>query len=229
MRMIGRVAASAALVVAASGATLVGAAHADDPTATPSAPSPTRIAATVSPHWIQPGGSSTVSGTLLLDGAPYADQSVELLARLSGSKQGLAVAETGTTEADGSVEFTVTPAAATIYRLRYLGDATSAAATSHRVEVHPAHRTRLRIVVGGGSDHTVSGRLAASSHGLRHRSVQLQEMTSGGWVRIAGRLSGYHGWVRFGEPVSGHAGTYRLSFAGDHRYLASTSATVTIG
>ena len=61
------------------------------------------------PTVVDPGGTTTVSGTVATISGPVAGATVELLARTVGSRDELAVVGTGTTAEDGTVAITATP------------------------------------------------------------------------------------------------------------------------
>ncbi|MCW2854693.1 MAG: hypothetical protein JWR52_308 [Marmoricola sp.] len=91
---------------------------------------PTAISIMTSAVTIAPGGSATVSGVLTDHGAPFAGQSVQLWGRPAGTSQGFAALAAGTTAADGSVSFTVSPTRTMNYFLRFPRTATAPAVQS---------------------------------------------------------------------------------------------------
>ncbi len=198
------------------------AAHADTTTKTY-----TTLPASVSPHWIAPGDSATVSGTLLLAGEPSPGQTVVLRARTPWRADRFVTVDSAVTAADGTVSFTVSPQHRTIYRLRFAGNSEAYGTISHRMAVRMMHPTALRAGAAENSNGAlVAGRLMGRSHGLPGRIVVLQSNDGSGWVDVTSRQTNRRGKVHF--LVDGSA-QYRLSFVGTRRYLPSTSPIVTFG
>jgi hypothetical protein len=189
---------------------------------------PTALSINASPKFIDPGGSSTVSGVLTNAGAPFAGQAVQLKSKVVGSGDPFATEATGTTAADGSVSFTVTPTRSTKYHLFLPASTGVPAAKSPVATVLLKWATSLSIrgkVTPKG--YVVSGDLHGHSMGLAGRKVTLQKQASGEttWTDVATKRTGRQGHVRFVQPIA--AGTsYRLWFAGGARFAASTSGIV---
>lgn len=214
LRPVVALAAAAALAVPA-------AAHADQTTAYP------RLKASVDTHLIAPGGSATITGTLLLAGQPYGAQPVKLLVRTPGTKTGYTATEVATTDESGAVAFTVTPPKRTVYRLKFPGADGVHSMLSHRMVVRVKAPTTLGIATTAkaGGD-VIVGKLVGNSHKLARKPVFLVKATEDGWAKVRVKLT-KAGIVRFALP-SEAAGDYALRFPGTKRYLASTSSTVTL-
>lgn len=91
---------------------------------------PTAISIATSQSSIASGSSATVSGVLTNAGAPFAGQSVQLWGRPAGTSQKFVALSAGTTAADGSVSFTVSPTRTMNYFLRFPHTSTAPAAQS---------------------------------------------------------------------------------------------------
>lgn len=222
MRLLRNIIALVALATAAlASPTLAPTAHAD-------AADVTRLTAAGGPHWIAPGDSATISGTLLRAGIPYAGQPVDLLARVP-TGNGFTVAASTTTSENGTVSFTVAPERRTVYRLRFAGNDETRRSLSHRVVVHLAWQTNLAIATGQGTaTSVVIGELRGKGHRLRGRQILLETYQADAWTEVATKRTRFDGRVRFAVASPGDAGDYRLRFAGAGRYRPSTSATVTL-
>jgi hypothetical protein len=186
------------------------------------------VAIAASPQSIVKGESTTVTGTVTDDGAPVAGATVKLLARRAGSTRHLHVIGTGTTADDGTVAFTESPPAPTVYRLRLVASTGRPGAFSDRVRVWVRYPTSLSI---RGRAHdttfTISGLLRGHGHTLAHRTVILQEQPSGSatWTDAGTAKTGSQGGVRFDQPLTPGTG-YRLAYAGGRRFAPSLSGTV---
>jgi hypothetical protein len=182
---------------------------------------------TADPRRIDPGESTTLSGTATDGAAPVAGATVKLLARRAGAHHVHLVA-TGTTAADGTVSFTDTPARTTSYRLRLVhADGTPGALSDAArvvVRMHSSLSIRGRATE---TDFVVSGVLRGGGHLLRGRKVTLQAQAAGSadWTDAGARRTNRHGVVRFHEPQAPGTG-YRLAYAGGPRFAPSTSGTV---
>jgi hypothetical protein len=186
------------------------------------------VSISVSPNRVDPGESSTVSGSATHVGAPLTGASVRLLARKVGSHRPFHAEQTSTTAGDGSVSFAVTPARATAYRLRVVHSDGVPTAVSRALRVRVRFATSLSIRgLAAPAAYKVSGILRGHGHPLRHRVVTLLQQTPGStdWTPVAADRSGSHGVVRFVEALAPGTG-YRLSFADGPRFAPSTSGTV---
>ncbi len=186
------------------------------------------LSISATPQRIDPGDTTTVSGTATDDGAPVAGATVKLLARKVGSKHGLHLVGTGTTAADGSVSFTDTPAVSTVYRLHLLRAPGQPGAVSDRTRVFVRIATSLSIRgKEKATQFVVSGELRGGGHALGGRIVTLLEQAPGSatWTEAGTDTTGPHGVARFREPQAPGTG-YRLAYAGGPRFAPSSSGTV---
>lgn len=173
------------------------------------------------------GESTTISGVASDEGTPIEGATVKLLGRKAGSHH-LKVLGSGTTAADGSVSFTETPSATTVYRLRLVHSTGVNAAVSDAAKV--SVRLPSSLSIRGrttATDYVVSGILRGGGHVLAHRPVTLQAQASGStdWTDVGTAKTGKGGVVRFHEPTA--PGTsYRLAYAGGPRFAPSSSGTV---
>ncbi|KQW53507.1 hypothetical protein ASC77_04290 [Nocardioides sp. Root1257] len=180
------------------------------------------------PQRIDPGSSSTVTGTVTYAASPVAGVTVDLLSRTVRPKAAWAVAQTTTTAADGTVSFTVTPLTATRYRLRAHAAADLPGGSSRVVEIGVRAPSSLSI---RGRDVpqglAVTGQLRAQRHSVKGALVTLQTYDSGTatWTVVDQQRTARNGSVRFVRP-SAPGTDYRLAYAAG-RFAASTSATLT--
>ncbi len=184
------------------------------------------VAAT--PTVLDPGGTTTVSGTVSTAAGPVADAPVQLLARRVGSRSGLEVVGTGTTASDGTVAIAVTPLRSQFYRLRVLHTEGVPRAISERVRVDVRAATSLSVRARTVTDaYVVSGVLRGGGGTLANREVALLAQAPGTteWVQVDTALTGPHGMARFTQPLA--PGTaYQLSFAGGPRLAPCVSGVV---
>ncbi|WGL53422.1 hypothetical protein P5P86_06220 [Nocardioides sp. BP30] len=184
------------------------------------------IAAT--PQRIDPGQTTTVSGTVSKAGTPLAGLTVDLLARKAHTHAAWKIAGTAVTAADGTVSLEATPAVDTSYRLRAHHATGVAAALSPVLSVVVSDPTSLSISGRHtGSTTVISGRLLGDHHALRGRTVVLESQAPGAtaWTQAGSDRTARHGQVRFVEPtVTGTS--YRLEFTGGGHFAPSTSATL---
>jgi hypothetical protein len=189
---------------------------------------PTALSIAVDPAVIDPGGSSTVSGVLTFSGEPFSGKTVWLRSKLVGSDEPFTTEAMTTSGADGSVSFTVTPAASRRYvlllpRTTGVPAARSAVATVF-VRVATSLSIRGRVTTTG---YNVSGNLRGGGMPLVGRWVTLQKQLAGEttWNDVATKRTGRHGHVAFRQPLV--PGTsYRLSYAGGARFAPCVSGTV---
>jgi hypothetical protein len=179
---------------------------------------------------IDPGESDTVNGELSLDGAPLAGETVRLLGAPRHHK--LALIGTQTTDANGDVSFSVTPASTSRYQLVFRKTAEHAGARSAQTVIHVRKPSSLSIrAQAGRHDHEViSGDLRGGGHGLPHRKVTLQSRPSGTttWHNVATHLTRRHGVVRFRVAAPTESTDYQLVFAGGPLYDGCQSGVVTV-
>ncbi|MBL0748054.1 hypothetical protein [Nocardioides baculatus] len=189
---------------------------------------PSDVSISAVPGVIDPGGASTVSGVVTAGGATVADASVALLARRMRPGATWSTVQKGTTTADGTASFAVTPDRSTAYRIR----------VSHTAGIRPGTSPVARVVVRTQSSLSVRGRaykagwsvagqLRGGGRPLAGRIVTLQSAAQGTaeWVAVRSGTTGQRGRVFFVQARD--AGTqYRLVFDGDERNLPSTSGTV---
>lgn len=179
------------------------------------------------PTQVTRGESTTISGTASDQGVPVSGATVQLLGRKAG-RHHLKVLDSGTTAADGSVSFTVTPEVTTAYRLRLVHGTGVRGALSKPVRVSVQLPSSLSIRGRATTtDFVVSGTLRGGGHPLAHRVVTLQAQASGSpdWTDVGTAKTGRAGVVRFHEPSTPGTG-YRLVYAGGARFAPSTSGTV---
>jgi hypothetical protein len=183
------------------------------------------VAATV----IAPGASDSVTGVLSLDGTPLAGDTVVLRA---GQKK-LSNAGTAITAADGSVNFAVTPASTTHYRLVFQKTTTDAGARSAVATIHVTMPStlsiRARIARKTGKE-VISGDLRGGGRGLAHRKVTLQDRPAGSsvWTTVATKRTGRNGGIGFAEPAPTTSEDYQLVFAGGQLFTGCQSGVVTV-
>jgi hypothetical protein len=245
LRRVGSVAALA--VSASSGVALVsaaGPAAADTPA--PVASSGYSLSISVADKSIHPGSSDTVSGVLTQSGTVAAGDTVYLRARPAGKRFGHRVAS-GATGNDGSVSFTVTPAANTHYRLVFrlplattpapvpagTVSVTKVAARSKDATVHVLRDSSLsvRAPERGNAHERVMGQLRGGGHALARRKVELQEQAVGAttWTTVKTKKTGRDGVVNFGVVVPTTPEEFQLVFAGGTNFNGSQSGVVTVG
>jgi len=187
------------------------------------------ITASAAPSPIDPGQSTTVSGLVTYEGAPYVGATVDLLARSTKRHAKFGVVATGTTGALGEVSFVQSPSRTTVYRLlvRHT-EGTPPRAVSGNVRVVVRTATSLSIRGRTTPDgYAVSGVLRGGGGPLAGRLVSLEVLGEDGvtWTATDSARTRKRGKVAFVVPVS--VGTsYRLVFAGGDRFAPSTSGTV---
>jgi hypothetical protein len=185
------------------------------------------LSITADPTQITRGGSSTISGVASDEGTPIAGGTVRLLGRRAGTHH-VTVRASGTTAADGSVSFTVSPDNTTVYRLRLVHTTGIRASLSDPARVVVLVPTSLSIRGRAtSSDFVVSGTLRGGGHALVHRAVSLLTQAPGSpdWTEAGTARTGRHGVVRFHAAPAPGTG-YRLSYAGGPRFAPSSSGTV---
>jgi hypothetical protein len=180
------------------------------------------------PTVLDPGGATTISGTVSTTAGPVAGATVELLARRVGSRQPLAVVGTGTTAEDGTVAITANPLRSQFYRLRVQRSEGVPRAVSERVRVDVRFATSLSIRGRATpAAYVVSGVLRGHRETLPGREVALLALAPGAteWVQVDAALTGVRGRVAFEQPLA--VGTaYQLSFAGGPLLAPTASGTV---
>ncbi|GAB3251367.1 hypothetical protein [Nocardioides dilutus] len=187
------------------------------------------ISASASPSPINPGESSTVSGLVTYEGAPYVGATVDLLARHPGRHGRFSVVATGTTDPLGAVSFVQSPLRTTVYRLLVRhSEGTPPRAVSDNVRV--VVRTATSLSIRGRTTpegYAVSGVLRGGGGPIAGRIVSLELLGEDGltWTAIDSARTKKRGKVKFLEPISEGA-SYRLSFAGGHRLAPSVSGVV---
>lgn len=181
-----------------------------------------------SPSQIDPNTPATVGGTLTINGAPAAGRAVNLLGHDVRTRYGWKVVGHGTTAADGSVTFVVTPRDSMRYRL--VAPAASGAPTARSTTTVVSVRTPTVLRITGASvssGYAVSGRLVSRGYAVRGQAVILQQQqTDGTWASIDSHLTDTRGRVRFVEPPKSGT-TYQLLFVGTGRWATSTSSPLT--
>jgi 5-hydroxyisourate hydrolase-like protein (transthyretin family) len=187
------------------------------------------VTASAAPTRIDPGETTTVSGLVTYEGAPYVGATVALLARNPKRHKPFRVVATATTDALGAVSFVQSPARTTVYRLLVRhAEGTPPRAVSERVRVVVRIASSLSIrgrTTPGGF--AVSGVLRGGGGPIPGRVVSLELLGADGvtWAAIDSARTGRRGTVKFLEPISEGA-SYRLSFAGGNRFTPSVSGVV---
>ena len=194
------------------------------------APDVTFTRASVAPAHVAYGQAVTVYGlaTRGNGGTPIAGASVQLQAQLVGASSWNTLA-TGTTGADGTVQFAHVPGGATNYRLLTL------AAFDHTADYSPnATVTVSRTVslvaspptVVHGATFTLSGTARPYAAGIR---VYVQRFSSAGYTTVASVVAGPGGVFSYPvkTSVAGSYG-YRVFVYGDARFTAFTTGRVTV-
>jgi hypothetical protein len=180
---------------------------------------------------IDPGASDTVSGVLSLDGTPLVGDTVNLL----GAQRHHKLASVGSmvTGADGSVSFSVTPAANSRYVLVFDktgADAGARSAVAAIIVRQPSSLSiRARLAKKTGSE-VISGDLRGGGHNLAHRKVTLQDQAVGSdsWTTVATKLTGHAGGVGFTVPAPSASEAYQLVFSGGPLFEGCQSGVVTV-
>jgi hypothetical protein len=180
---------------------------------------------------IEPGTSDTVSGVLSLDGTPLVGDTVDLRGGVRHHKLvKLGSAITGT---DGSVSFSVTPAATAHYVLVFRKTETNAGARSAEATVHVrvpstlSIRARIDQKTGG---EVISGDLRGGGGGIPHRRVTLQDRPAGTatWTTVATKKTNHNGGIGFEVSTPTASEDYQLVFAGGPSYDGCQSGVVTV-
>lgn len=183
---------------------------------------------TAAPSRVDPGGSTTLSGTIAHAGSPVAGATIQLLSRPVVQGSTWTVEATAPSAADGSVAFSARPESVTRYRLRAQPVGGLPRGVSRVVEVQVRAASSLTIVgehLAGGF--VVSGRLTAAGKPVIDASVTLQSFDGAAqsWDTVTSAQTGATGKVSFNRASAPGTG-YRLVYAGD-RFATATSATVT--
>jgi hypothetical protein len=180
------------------------------------------------PPRVDPGASTAVTGTVTHAGSVVAGATVDLLAKVVGSKDAWAVVGSGSTAADGSVSIDATPSADTRYRLR-VNPATGLPAGRSRIIVVDVRRPSSLSIRGQdvAAGFAVSGQLRANGKPVRSALVTLQtyDQATTTWNDTVTSLTNRTGVVRFTRP-SAPGTDYRLVYVGK-RFASSTSAILT--
>jgi hypothetical protein len=182
---------------------------------------------------IQPGDSDTISGDLRSEHHGLANRRVVLQSRMPGAHWSrAAVARTGE---HGFVQFVVTPADTTRYRLVFHGNDRRQPTHSGVVTVHVQQPSSLSIrlalgEISEGQSDVVSGGLQGDGHGLRGRLVHLMERPTGTttWTEVGSARAGTNGHVAFTVTPPAGQDDYQLVFAGGPNYDACQSGVVTV-
>jgi hypothetical protein len=199
---------------------------------------------------IDRGASDTVSGVLTKAGVPQSGDTVRLRAWSNHRRHhGSHVVGSGTTSADGSVSFTVTPKRSTHYRLVFRASSPTPTtspspvpapvstpgqvqARSHIATVHVLRDSSLSIRARDTRrGEVIEGQLRGGGHALPGRKVLLQERAVGDdtWTPVATHRTRRHGVVIFRVTTPQVPEEFQLVFAGGPNYHGSSSGVVTIG
>lgn len=180
-----------------------------------------------SPLALDPGATTTISGSVTAGGQPLVGATVVLLARQQGNDH-FRPAGSGATGADGSVAIPATPARDTAYRLLVPASATTAATTSDRVRVSVLATSSLSIRERTRDDRVrITGTLRSSGRPVRGALVSLVAQAPGetGWTVVGAGRTSRSGAVGFVRAVVADT-SYRLEFAGNGRIAAAASGVV---
>ena len=179
------------------------------------------------PTRIDPGGSTTVSGTVTFQGLPLVGATVDLQARSKHARR-FEVVGSGITGTDGSVAISDSPDGTTAYRLLVRRGTAQPRAVSESVRVHVRKASALAIV-GRHTDEgfAVTGVLLGRGQGIPAATVTLLAQAAGGttWAAVDSKRTKRHGRVRFEQP-SAPGTSYQLSFAGNWWFAPSLSGIV---
>jgi hypothetical protein len=191
----------------------------------------TSLVVSVGTTSIDPGESDTVNGVLSLDGAALVGDTVNLLS--AERHQKLAYKASAITGADGSVSFSVTPAATSHYALVFNKTNANAGARSAITTIHVRQPSSLSIRARHGKHsgtEIISGDLRGGGRGLSHKRVTLQDRPSGTdtWTTVASRFSHRKGGIGFTVPSSNVSEDYQLVFAGGPLFDGCQSGVVTV-
>ena len=188
---------------------------------------PSEVSIAAVPGVVDPGASSTVSGVVTAAGVAVPGATVRLVARTMRPGAAWQVQQTGTTAADGTASFSVSPQRSTAYRLRVNGPG-----------IRPGTSAKARVLVratsslsvrgrAGKQGYVVEGQLRAAGVPRPGRTVTLQSVAPGttDWTPVATATTNRRGHVELTQPLV--AGTqYRLAYDGEERFLPSVSGTV---
>jgi hypothetical protein len=187
------------------------------------------VTASAAPTTINPGESTTVSGLVTYEDAPYVGATVDLLARNPHRHGRFRVIATSTTGALGEVTFVQSPTRSTVYRLLVRhAEGTPPRAVSDNVRVKVTVPSSLSIRGRTTPDgYAVSGILRGGGGPIPGRVVSLELLGVDGvtWTAVDSGVTRKRGKVQFVEPISEGA-SYRLSFAGGDRFAPSVSGVV---
>lgn len=194
----------------------------------------TSLTLSASPTSVDPGTSVTLNGALTANGAPAANEPIQLRDKQAGSHaRHFTTVATSTTDANGDVTFTQTPTATTRYVLVFAKTDTLNAARSRvvTVAVKAPSSLSIRERAGHQAGHVViSGDLRGGGHNLVHRKVTLLERPSGStaaWTTVATHRTDKRGYVQFRQQPTTST-DYELGFAGGRFYDGCQSGVVTV-
>ncbi|MBA2953391.1 hypothetical protein GON03_03630 [Nocardioides sp. MAH-18] len=180
------------------------------------------------PVLLDPGESTSITGTVTAETGPLVGATVDLLAREVGSGASWLMVASTTTAADGSVSLLAAPTVTTAYRLRSnaTGDVPAGRSGSVRVAIRSASALAIRGATAP-EGFVITGRLVADADPVRNAEVTLQtyDATTATWRDVVSGLTNARGRVRFVRPITPGA-SYRLVYDGPE-FASSTSATLT--
>jgi hypothetical protein len=194
---------------------------------------PTTLSIRLAQRVIQPGDSDTIRGDLRSEHHGLANRRIVLQSRVPGAHWSrAAVARTGE---HGFVQFLVTPADTTRYRLVFHGNDRRQPTRSGVVTVHVQQPSSLSIrlalgEVSEGESDVISGGLQGDGHGLRGRLVHLMERPTGTttWTEVDSARTNKNGHVAFTVTPPAGQDDYQLAFAGGPNFAACQSGVVTV-
>jgi 5-hydroxyisourate hydrolase-like protein (transthyretin family) len=189
---------------------------------------PTSMSITTSAPSVNPGEQVTIQGVLTENGQPLAGKAIELRARPAHTHQGFETVATGTTATDGTVSFTQSPTADTVYRLLFRPTDTENGSISPPATVLVRRATSLSIRTE--SDIVRGTLFGPRNNPLGNQTVTLQSSPAGAdtWTDVASDQTGQNGGVAF-NVTPAQATDYRLVYAATTRYQACHSGVVSLG
>ena len=178
---------------------------------------------------IAAGTTATITGTLLrAAGAGAPGMTVGLTQRAAGSSTSATVAQ-GTTTANGTVSFRVSPRVNTIYRLTFAGTASLAGASGAATQIDVAPRITAAFAhrsVPAGRSVLLSGQVTPGPG--RHK-LSLQVKRGHRWVRIASARADHAGYYHFKVRSRARGRTsYRVTLPATASHARGVSAARTL-
>lgn len=179
---------------------------------------------------IQPGGSTTVNGSLSAGGTPIANGTVLLQSRTNAQRY-FHRTGSGATGDDGTISFPVTPAVNTHYRLVFRKTDTNGWARSAVNTVHVQRPSAITISgrTNKANQEVVTGILHSGKLRITGNRIQLQSSTGGAtFATIAHQRTNRHGVVVFRIAMPSASTSYKLVWAGGPNFAACQSQVLTV-